>query len=118
MHTFKYNDQGDWELNEMVYGDEQIIQNLKHLFRQRAGEWLFNEIQGFRHEETWQKNVDKRVITQAVRDCAYQEPRVAEVKDVQVDFNKIQRRLIIKFTAVKENDERIEVNFDVNTNGL
>ena len=118
MHTFKYNDQGDWELNEMVHGDEQIVQNLKHLFRQRASEWLFNELQGFRHEQTWEKVVDKRVITQAVYDCAYQEPRVAEVKDVQVDFNKIQRQLNIKFTAVKADGERIEVNFSVNSNGV
>lgn len=118
MHTFKYDDQGDWVLNELVHGDEQIVQNLKHLFRQRVSEWLFDERQGFRHEETWKKVVDKRVITQAVYDCAYQEPRVKEVKDVQIDFKKIQRRLSIKFTAIKENGEGIEVNFDVDSTGL
>jgi len=115
MHTFKYDDQGDWILNELVDGDEQIVQNLKHLFRQRASEWLFDERQGFRHEQTWEKVVDKRVITQAVYDCAYQEPRVAEVKNVVVDFNKIQRRLKISFIAVKADGEGIEVIFDVNS---
>lgn len=112
MHTFKYNDRGDWIVNELVDGDEQIVQNLKHLFRQRVGEWLFDERQGFRHEQTWEKVIDKRVITQAVYDCAYQEPRVAEVKNVVVDFYKIQRRLNISFIAVKATGEELEVNFD------
>lgn len=118
MQTFKYDDQGDWLLNELVAGDEQIVQNLKHLFRQRASEWLFDEQLGFRHEVTWEKVIDERVITQAIYDCAYQEPRVAEVKNVVVNYNKIQRHLNISFVAVKLDGGEIEVSFNANSSRI
>ena len=118
MHTFKYNDQGDWELNELVEGDDLIIQNLKHLFRQRVSEWLFNEQQGFRHEETWEKKIRRPVIVQAVYDCAYQEPSVSEVTEVDYEYNKIQRHLKIFFKARLSSGNKVEVNIDVNTNRI
>ncbi|MFS0878031.1 hypothetical protein [Solibacillus isronensis] len=119
MHTFKYNDQGDWVLNEMVYGTDQVIQNLKHLFRQRVTEWLFNENQGFRHEDLWEKHIDRKRIIQAVYDCAYQEPRVLEVKEVDYTYDKIRRHLSVTFSArIAENDEWAGVNLDVNVEGI
>lgn len=116
MHTFKYNDSGDWVLNELVHGDDLVVQNLKHLFRQRVTEWLFNEQQGFRHEETWEKKIRRPVIVQAVYDCAYQEPQVEEVTNVDYEYNKIRRLLKIYFTARLKSGITIEVNIDVNTN--
>ena len=116
MHTFKYNDQGDWVLNELVHGDELVVQNVKHLFRQRVTEWLFNELQGFRHEETWEKKIRRPVIVQAVYDCAYQEPQVDEVTDVDFEYNKIKRLLKINFTARLLGGSEIGVSIDVNTN--
>ena len=115
MHTFKYDDQGDWVFNELVNGDNLIIQNLKHLFRQRVSEWLFNEQQGFRHEETWEKKIRRPVIVQAVYDCAYQESNVVEVTSVDFEYNKIKRLLKIYFTARLQSGNTIEVNLDVNT---
>lgn len=115
MHTFKYDDTGDWVLNELVHGDDQVIQNLKHLFRQRVTEWLFNEQQGFRHEETWEKKIRRPIIVQAVYDCAYQEPSVAEVTHVDYEYDKIKRLLKIFFTARLASGNAIEVNLDVNT---
>ena len=115
MHTFKYNDQGDWELNELVYGVDQVIQNLKHLFRQRVTEWLFNENQGFRHQDTWGKNIERNRIVQAVYDCAYQEPSVLEVKEVDYTYDKIRRHLALTFKArIVGNDEWMEVSIDAN----
>lgn len=118
MHTFKYDDTGDWVLNELVHGDDQVIQNLKHLFRQRVTEWLFNEQQGFRHEETWEKKIRRPIIVQAVYDCAYQEPRVKEVTHVDYEYDKIKRLLKIFFTARLESGNTIEVNLDVNTSRI
>ncbi|MEO4053366.1 hypothetical protein [Solibacillus sp. CAU 1738] len=118
MHTLKYNDNGDWVLNELVYGDEQLIQNLKHLFRQRVTEWLFDERQGFRHEDVWKKKIERRAFVQAIHDCAYQEPRVAEVLSVDYEYEKIKRCLKLKFKARTLTGSEIGVEFDVNTSRL
>lgn len=114
MHTFKYNDQGDWVLNELVYDDEQLIQNLEHLFRQRVSEWLFDERQGFRHEDVWKRKIERRAIVQAIHDCVYQEPRVAEVLEVDYEYEKIQRRLKIFFKARTVTGSEIGVDLSVN----
>lgn len=99
MHTFKYDDNGDWVFNELVHGDEQLIQNLKHLLRTRVGEWMFNDNHGFRRSVIEQKLPNKKQIIQAMHDCLYQEPRVAEVLYVDYEFNRIKRHLTINFRA-------------------
>ena len=99
MHTFKYNDDGDWIFNELVHGDEQLIQNLKQLLRTMVGEWMFNDNHGFRRAVIEQKIPNKKQTVQAMHDCLYQEPRVAEVLSVEYDFNRIKRHLTINFRA-------------------
>lgn len=107
MHTLKYNDDGDWVLNELVHGDDQLIQNLKHLLRTRVGEWMFDDNHGFRRSVIEQKLPNKKQIVQAVHDCLYQEPRVAEVLSVDYEFNRIKRFLSINFRARTINGDEV-----------
>ncbi|GLC88265.1 hypothetical protein [Lysinibacillus piscis] len=118
MHTFKYDEDGDWVLNELVAGDEQLTQNLKHLLRTAVGEWMFNEQHGFRRSIIEQKIPDKKQIVQAMHDCLYQEPRVAEVLSVEYDFNRIKRRLTIDFRARAVNGNEIGGEAIVNQVGI
>lgn len=118
MHTFKYNDDGDWVLNELVYGDEQLIQNLVHLLRTRAGEWLFNLNHGFRREVIETKLPDQKQIIQAMHDCLYQEPRIAEVLHVDYEFNRIKRHLTIHFRARTTTGSIVGGEANVNVSGL
>lgn len=97
MHTFKYNDDGDWVFNELVHGDEKLIQNLKHLLRTVVGEWMFDNNHGFRRIVIEQKIPNKKQVVQAMHDCLYQEPSVAEVLSVDYEFNRIRRHLTINF---------------------
>lgn len=107
MHTLKYNDDGDWVLNELVHGDDQLIQNLKHLLRTRVGEWMFDDNHGFRRSVIEQKLPNKKQIVQAMHDCLYQEPRVAEVLSVDYEFNRIKRVLSINFRARTINGDEV-----------
>jgi len=107
MHTLKYDDNGDWELNELVYGDEQLIQNLKHLLRTNVEEWMFNKNHGFRRTIIEQKIPNKKQVVQAMHDCLYQEPRVAEVLSVEYDFKRIKRLLTINFRARTTNGNEV-----------
>lgn len=115
MHTFKMNKDGDWILNELVYGDEQLIQNYEHLIRIRAGEWLFNLRHGFRREVLEDNKIpDRKQVIQAIHDCLYQEPRTAEVLYVDYEFNRIKRLLIINFRVRTTNGNEVEGSLDVN----
>ncbi len=107
MHTLKYNEDGDWVLNELVHGDDQLIQNLKHLLRTRVGEWMFDDNHGFRRSVIEQKLPNKKQIVQAMHDCLYQEPRVAEVLSVDYEFNRIKRFLSINFRARTINGDEV-----------
>lgn len=118
MHTFKYNDDGDWVLNELVDGDEQLIQNYKHLLRTRVGEWLFNENHGFRRSVIETKLPNRKQIIQAMHDCLYQEPRTAEVLHVDYEFNRIKRHLTIDFRARTTTGSIVGGEVGVNISGL
>lgn len=118
MHTFKYNDDGDWVLNELVEGDDQLIQNYKHLLRQRVGEWMFNENQGFRRSVIEQKLPNRKQLIQAMHDCLYQEPRTAEVLHVDYQFNRIKRNLTINFRARTTTGSEVGGEVNVNISGI
>lgn len=107
MHTLKYNDNGDWVLNELVYGDDQLIQNYKQLLRTRVTEWMFDDFHGFRRDVIEKKLPNKKEIVQAMHDCLYQEPRTAEVLSVEYEFNRIKRFLSINFRVCTTNGKEI-----------
>lgn len=114
MHTFKYNEQGDWILNETVSGDDQLIQNLVHLLRTRASEWMFDLQHGFRRNVVERKSPNQKEIVQAMHDCLYQEPRIAEVLIITYEFNRIKRMLVINFRARTTDGNEIGGVADVN----
>jgi hypothetical protein len=118
LHTLKYNDDGDWVLNEFVDGDDQLIQNYIHLLRTRVKEWMFNENYGFRRDVIERKLPNRKEIVQAMHDCLYQEPRTAEVLSIEYDFDRIKRTLSIQFKARTTTDTIIGGETNVNVSGL
>lgn len=118
MHTFKTDSKGKLLINEMVYGDEQLIQNLEHLLRTRAGEWMFNDNHGFRRGVIEQKLPNRKQIVQAMHDCIYQEPRIALVLHVDYTFDRVRRFLVINFKARTTNGNEIGGEVNVNANWI
>lgn len=118
MHTLKYDDDGDWVVNELVDGDDELIQNYIHLLRTRVGEWMFNENHGFRREVIERKLPNKKEIIQAMHDCLYQESRTAEVLSIDYDFNRIKRTLTIQFEVRTTSDTIVGGETNVNISGL
>lgn len=94
MKTFEINDSGDWTL-EMIEGDDELIQNIKHLIYERVGEWFLNEDHGFRRYVLEEKRFSESEIVQAIYDAIYQEPRITEIVKVDYAFNRIKRKLSI-----------------------
>ena len=118
MNTLKYDDEGDWLINELIDGDAELIQSLKHLIRTRVGEWFLDDLHGFRREVVEKKFSDRKEIIQAMHDVLYQEPRVAEVLSVEYEFNRIKRKLSIEFRARTVDGDEIGGDIDVNSSWI
>lgn len=98
MKTFEVNDDGDWTLG-VVEGDAELIQNIKHLFYTRIGEWFLDQDQGFLMDVVEKKMVTESEILQASHDTLYQEPRVLEVVSVVFDLDRAERSLSMSFVV-------------------
>lgn len=110
MKSFKINDNGDLVLNEMVEGDEELIQCLEHLFYTRLGEWFLNRNHGFNRSVIEKKQYDEKEVAQAIYDTIYQEPRIKQVTSLTFEFDKVKRHLKVNFTAVTTSGGEISVN--------
>ncbi|MBU5214348.1 hypothetical protein [Heyndrickxia oleronia] len=113
MKSFKFNDDGDWILNEMVEGDDELIQCLKHLIYTRVGEWFLNEVYGFQRDVIEVKKADERDIVEAVSDAIYQEPRISEIVSIDYNLDKIKRKLTLNFVARTVEDNEVGGDIDV-----
>lgn len=110
MINLKMKDDGDWELNEMVEGDDEIAQNLKLLLEQRVGEWFLNTEQGFRKETLEQKRPDDREVTEAIQDCVLQEERIDFVSEIEFERDYKNRKMNISFVAIKKDGGELGVS--------
>jgi hypothetical protein len=112
MKSIKIDDEtGDWILNEMIEGDDELIQCIKHLFYTRVQEWFLNLNYGFRRDVLEGKKVIESDITHAIHDCIYQEPRVKEVTNLTIDFDNLTRHLSIGFDIIKQDGQVIGGEF-------
>lgn len=104
MKSFEINDDGDWTL-DMVEGDLELIQSLKHLLSTRVGEWFLNEDYGFLVGVLEEKHYSESQIVQSIYDAIYQEPRVIEIIKVEYNFDRVKRNLVIDFNLRTINGE-------------
>lgn len=104
MKTFEVNDSGDWTL-DMIEGDDELMQVIKHLIYERLGEWFLNEDHGFRRDVLEEKRFSESEIVQAIYDAIYQEPRITEIIKVDYNFNRITRKLSISLRLRTEDEE-------------
>jgi hypothetical protein len=105
---------GDWVLNKMVTDDEQLAQNLEHLFLTRIGEWFLDLDHGFRKNVLETKKANDRDITQAIYETAYQEPRVKSVIDIVFQKDAAKRWLNVQFKVEKIDGGTVGVDTNVN----
>ncbi|MEK5070497.1 hypothetical protein [Sporosarcina sp. FSL K6-1508] len=113
MKTFEIDEKGDWTL-DIIEGDDELIQSIKHLIYERVGEWFLNEDHGFQREVLEEKGYTESEIVQSIYDAIYQEPRVVEIIKVDYNFNRITRLLSLAFRLRTEDGEvggDLDVNF-------
>lgn len=92
----------------MVEGEDEIVQSIRLLLGTNTGEWFLNPQHGLVYEHLQVKVPDMERIRAEVMLALDQEPRISEVEDLQIDFDRQSRMLTICFRTTTQNGDVIE----------
>lgn len=104
---------GDFVFDEsknlvMVTDDaEELAQELTLTFQENAGEYFLSPNDGFPMYEILGGKFDRERAVDAAFEVLLRNPRVASVQEVNVDFDRGSRQLIINWVAIKADNGEI-----------
>jgi len=94
-----------------VQGDDEIAQALERLFTTDAGEWFLSANHGLEYPRIRGKGVSNENIQMAIIRAAFQEARVREVVEINIDKDPINRTVNISFLCMIDTGATITVPF-------
>jgi hypothetical protein len=92
----------------MVEGKEEEVQSVRLLLGTNASEWFLNKLHGLVYQYLQVKNPDPERIRSEILLALDQEPRIAEVDNLEVKFNGLNRELTISFKIKMVSGNTIE----------
>ena len=112
MKSFKIVD-GDLQLDgqnnlRMVDGDDEFMQCITETLKTNAGEWFLNPLHGFDRFEILGEKYDQERAINALFAALMQEPRVDRVENIELEFDRANRRLSVKYAVIKTTGETVE----------
>lgn len=113
MFNFKVAADGDIELDDqgqivMVDEDDELEQSVRLLLGTNQGEWFLNSIHGLAYKYLQVQSPDPERIRSEVLQTLSQEPRIAKVEEIQVEFLYRERKLKISFRAIAQDGSEIQ----------
>lgn len=109
MYSWKLDATGDFVFSnnrmEIVSGDDELLQCVRHTLRTNLGEYFLNPDFGFARYEALGEKYDPNRIKDAVYAAVLSVPRVTAVNDVYSFYNAGNRKLLITFTFMKGETE-------------
>lgn len=109
MYTWKLDSTGDFVFTngdmEIVAGDDELLQSVRHTLRTNLGEYFLNPDFGFARYEALGEKYDHNRIKDAVYAAILSVPRVTAVNDVHSFYDGENRKLLITFTFTKGETE-------------
>jgi hypothetical protein len=110
MKTFKIEDGDilfDGQNNiAMTYGKNEEVQSIERVLTTNLNEWFLNAEHGFDYSVVQTKQVDEEGIRLEIIRAISQDPRVQEVEEINLQFERQNRKLNINF-KVKMQDGTI-----------
>ena len=91
----------------MIEGKEELIQQIKLIFRSKQGEWFFNPEYGLNYDNLLQKKPNLELIRDEIKNGLSQCSTLFSIDYVNVDFDKSKRTLVINFQATDINKNSI-----------
>lgn len=113
MINFKVSEDGriilDGQNNiSVVSGQDEFTQAVEEILKTNAGEWFLDPDHGLDRFEILGKKVDAEHATDILRAAIFQEPRVDRIEKLELEFEKINRKLIVKFEIIQTTGETVE----------
>lgn len=118
MKAFKLNNDGDVSIVnneiEMIKGTDEVLQQIRQIFRSNQGEWYFNPEYGLNYENLLAKEPNLDLIRDEIKNGLSQCSRVMSIDYVTVNYDRSARKLYVDFQATDtEGNEIAETNLEV-----
>jgi len=94
----------------LISEDERVRQLIENALSIRKGEWFYNTETGLDHRELDKKNPNIDNLKSDIIDCVTGLEEVNEVTNLEIDYNRQERKADIKFNAIYDlNNIEMEV---------
>lgn len=87
----------------LVSGQEELRQNLENRLSINKNEWFLNTVLGLDYASITGKGIDDKTIELSIRECLFQDDRVARVDNIKIDRNNKERKVFISFNVIDKN---------------
>lgn len=84
---------------QMVAGAEEVAQSCRVILGTRRGEWFLNPELGIDFDAFNGKDPSLEVMEDELRAGLEQEPRIQTIDEITITVNKVDRTLLVSFTA-------------------
>lgn len=108
----------DESTNDLVFGngvfqwvmdEEELLQEIRSVLKTNVMEWFLDPTHGTNHSVMRGKTVSEDEVIQAVNDALEQVDRITSVDEINVEFDRRERKLTVSFRATAGEFEISEV---------
>lgn len=118
MKAFKLDNDGDVCIVdneiEMIEEMDEVLQQIRQIFRSNQGEWYFNPEYGLNYNNILTKQPNLDLIRDEVKNGLSQCSHIMSIDYVTVDFDRTARKLYVNFQATDTEGNTIrETNLEI-----
>lgn len=97
----------------LVYDDDEFVQSLSEILNTNAGEWFLNEDHGLRRYEILGQKFIQNEAADIVSEAIFQHEDVDRIESLDLDFDRLNRKLSVKFEVVKKTGETVQGEVEI-----
>jgi phage baseplate assembly protein W len=97
----------------LVEGDDEFIQSIQEILSTNAGEWFLNDEQGLRRYEILGQKYNHDEAIDLISEAIFQHDDVDRIEKLELDFNRKERKLSVKFEIIKKTGETVEGGVEI-----
>ena len=98
---------------EFVEKEDELLQSLQRILSTRRGEFFLSPFLGLSYENFYEKQPDLAAVKLDIREAIFQESRIEEIIELNLDFNDTERKLTINFIVKTFDDIFLESEVSV-----
>jgi phage baseplate assembly protein W len=98
---------------ELVYDDDEFIQVIREILSTNAGEWFLDDEQGMRRFDILGQKFNHDDAIDIIGEAIFQHEDVERIDTIDIDFDRLNRKMTVKFTVVKKTGETVQGEVDV-----